>query len=127
MYIIHASLTEYVIIFGSPIGTEGHTGRFFAEDFFYILDGEQWSFSAGSYEKEVFRPGDMHNLPRGSAQAYKIPENCWALEYARGNIPSMLPFGVFDTLFSTLDFYTLYKTFEVYGRAVVKELLQGKI
>lgn len=52
---------------------------------------------------------------------------CWALEYARGWIPLMLPFGLADTLSSTLDFYTLVQTFKVYGQCVVSELLQGKL
>lgn len=69
----------------------------------------------------------MHHLARGNCQQYKIPEHAWALEYARGHIPLMLPFGMFDTIFSTVDFVSFYHTFRLYGKAAISELLQGKI
>jgi len=111
----------------APIGTEGHSGRFFADDWFCILEGEQWAYREGSLEREVYRPGDIHHLPRGQAKGYRIPEHCFALEYARGLIPLMLPFGVADTLSSTLDLSTLVRTFQVYTRSALSELRQGKI
>jgi C-8 sterol isomerase len=127
MAILHASITEYLIVFGSPIGTEGHSGRFHADDWFFILKGEQWAYAEGEMERSVYRPGDMHHLPRGAARGYRIPDHCWALEYARGNIPSMLPFGLADAFTSTLDFRTIRKLFRLYGGAVIAELLRGKV
>jgi C-8 sterol isomerase len=126
MWMLHASITEYVIIFGTPVGTEGHTGRFMADDYFIILEGEQWAYKAGELVRETYLPGEMHHLPRGHAQQYKIPEHAWALEYAQGWIPAMLPFGMFDTVFSTLDFVSFFHTARLYLNCLVREFALGK-
>jgi len=127
MYVIHASITEYLIIFGTPLGTEGHSGLHPADDYFHILVGEQWAFQPGALEMERYLPGDVHLMRRGVAKQYKMHEGCWAMEYARGWIPLMMPFGLADTFTSTLDLPTLYNTVRIAGREMTKNLLLGKI
>lgn len=127
MLVLHASITEYVMIFGSSIGTEGHSGRFFASDYFYILEGEQWAYAEGDLERRVYKPGDLHVLPPGKAEGYRMPDRCYALEYARGIIPAMLPFGFADTFSSTLDLSSIGRTVAVYTKAVVSNLVRGKL
>ncbi|KAJ7194974.1 ERG2/sigma1 receptor-like protein [Mycena pura] len=134
LYIVHASITEYLFIFGTPLGTEGHSGILSADDYFHILVGEQWAFSAGQLEMERYTPGMVHYLPRATAKQYKMHEGCFALEYARGEneryagwIPLMVPFGLADGLTSTLDFITLYNTGRITLREMGRNLFIGKI
>jgi hypothetical protein len=128
MTLLHASLSEYVLLFGTAIGTEGFSGRYRMDIYDFQLAGDTWTYTEQKYANRVVtRPGEMMFLKRGQVKGFKIPEGGWMLEYARGIIPMALPLALGDTVFSCMDGTTLVKTLGIYGRLVTRELLQGKI
>ena len=126
--IVHASLTEYILIFGTPIGTDGFTGRFPADDWFWMLQGEQHVYDEGQLDKNVYGVGGpVHLLPRGTGRFFKFTEGSYGVEYVRGWVPLMMPFGLADAVTSTLDLSSIVKTVRAYGRSTIENLLVGKI
>ena len=56
----------------------------------------------------------------------RIFEGAWMLEYGRGPVPTVLPFALSGAS-ASFELRTIARTIGVYGRLVVRELLQGKI
>jgi len=126
--VLHASVTEYVLIYGSAVGTTGFSGRYLMEIHDSVLCGEMSTFLDNRpLERELFRPGDHAVLPRGRAKGWSIGPETWMLEYGRGLVPSGLAFGVGDALFSAMDPPTLLGTLWIYGKLTLRELLRGKV
>src|SRR5512142_163005 len=110
----YASLTEYLMIWGTPIGSEGHSGRHAVGFWDTVIDGETWYYGEGQFEKRVYRPGDRVYVGPNQARAMNFTDGVWAVEYARGPLPLSVPFGLADELVSTLDFATAGQTLGIY-------------
>lgn len=127
MTILHASLSEYLIIFGTPVGTEGFSGRYRMEIHDFLLAGEVWTYRQDRCGvREVVRTGDHTVLERGCVNGFKMPESAWMLEYGRGFIPSAFPLILGDVVFSAVDGTTLAETIWTYGKMAFRELLVNR-
>lgn len=128
MKILHASLTEYVAIFGTPIGTGGYSGRYWLEIFDTVLTGEMWTFTIEAATTPVIsRVSDHAYLARGQSKGWRLTSGAWLLEYGRGLLPTALPNALSDSLFSAMDPLTIAQTLRLYAKSTLKHLLRGKI
>ncbi|MHA2392154.1 MAG: ERG2 family protein [Promethearchaeota archaeon] len=124
MSIHHGSLREYIILFGTSIGTDGHSGRYKAEVYDFVFEGEMLCEYEGRFKPEVHKPGSPAYLPASIIKHYRVTDKAWMLEYARGNIISMLPFGFADSIFSALDHITVMRVIWNYGKLVIKNMFK---
>jgi C-8 sterol isomerase len=127
MTIMHGSLSEYVLVYGTPIGTEGYSGRYRVDIYDVLLAGEMWTYTEEAFRKPIITmPGEMAHLSRRQAKGVKIFEGSWMLEYGRGPIPTTLPFALTGAV-TSLDLKPIAQTLGQYGWLAIKELCRGKI
>ncbi|NXB80593.1 SGMR1 protein, partial [Donacobius atricapilla] len=133
MCLLHASLTEYVLLFGTAVDTGGHSdlgccavpGRETPSQCCLISDtvisGTFRQWKEGTTRSEIYYPGDTIVHQAGEATSVQWSAGTWMVEYGRGFIPSTLAFALADTLFSTQDFVTLFYTLRVYAKGLLLE------
>jgi len=127
MTVMHASLTEYVLIYGTPIGTEGFSGRYRVDIYDILLAGEMKTYTEDHFRAPIITmPGELAHLRRRQAKGVHLSGGTWMLEYGRGLVATTLPFALSGAI-SSLEIRSVVKLIWIYGRLVVRELLRGKI
>ncbi|XP_005109066.1 sigma non-opioid intracellular receptor 1 [Aplysia californica] len=121
MCLLHASLTEYVLLFGTAVDTTGHSGRYWANITDTVLTGTFYQWQEGSLKRVVYKPGDTVFHAVGEATSVSWAAGTWMVEYGRGFIPSTLTFALADSFFSTTDLLTVFYTVKVYAKALLLE------
>uniref|UniRef100_A0A8C3UZV5 Sigma non-opioid intracellular receptor 1 n=1 Tax=Catharus ustulatus TaxID=91951 RepID=A0A8C3UZV5_CATUS len=59
MCLLHASLTEYVLLFGTAVDTAGHSGRYWADISDTIISGTFRQWKEGTTRSEIYYPGQQ--------------------------------------------------------------------
>ena len=124
MKVFHASVSEYLTLFGSALGTNGFSGRYPLTIYDTVLCGEMGCYSADRpFEPVAYRPGDHACLDRLRVKGWALAPGTWMLEYGRGFMPASLPGALAGALTSAFDPITVADTLSVYGRLTLRKLL----
>jgi len=123
MCCLHASLSEYLIFYGTPLYSQGHSGRYLMDVYDFMIQGTTKQFFPGNFKSIDFPAGKFSYLPLGVAKGYCCEPNSWMLEYGRGVIPLALPYFLFSSIFVTLDIIPWAKAVWYVGTQVTKNLL----
>ena len=102
-------------------------GRYWANITDTIISGKFVQWKEGGTKAQTYTKGHMVFHGVGETAAIQWTAPFWAVEYGRGFIPSAMGFALSDTIFSSQDFYVLYRTLRIYTVALFQEILQGNI
>ncbi len=106
---------EYIMICGSSIGSSGFSGRHPAAFWDTVLSGQANYMHQDEWEARSYTTGERIFVDRWQAATIDFPDHCWMLEYARGTLPALLPFGMVNIFTNTLDFGSLFQLVRIYS------------
>lgn len=120
---LYFSPREYVVLFGSPTGTQGFSGRYKRVEIHkFLIAGQIDSYDLESDDTTAMtlRPGEHTCLEKGHARGLTIHPGSWHIEYGRGAVATTLPFAMVDTLFVSLEFESVRRSTVEFARLVTK-------
>ncbi len=123
MTFLHVSLSEYLIIFGCPVGTAGYSGRYnFMQiwDFFLCGETRTYDLESGQIAPMIGRAGDKGYLAKGQSLGVEIEAGSWMIEYGRGPNITAMPFALMDSLISSVELKSFFLTMSEYTKLILR-------
>lgn len=123
---LYFSPREYVVIFGSPTGTQGFSGRYkHVAIHKFLLAGRIDSYDLESDVLEPLPPllpGEHTCLEKGRARGLTIHPGSWHIEYGRGAVVTTLPFAMVDTLLLSLELESVRRSTVEFAKLIRRRM-----
>jgi hypothetical protein len=123
---LYFSLREYIVIFGSPTGTQGFSGRYkHVQIHKFLIAGRIESYDLESDDTSPLPPllpGGHTCLEKGHARGLTIHPGSWHIEYGRGAVVTTLPFAMMDTLLLSLELESVRRSTVEFAKLIRKRI-----
>ena len=122
---LYFSPREYIVIFGSPTGTQGFSGRYKCVQIhkFLIAGRIDWyDIESDDMSAMTLLPGDHSCTEKGRARGLTIHPGSWHIEYGRGAVVTTLPFAMIDTLLVSLEFESVRRSTVEFARLMRRRI-----
>lgn len=116
---------EYIVIFRTPTGTQGFSGRYkHVQIHKFLIAGQIDSYDLESDEliPMTLRPGEHTCLENGHGRCLTIHPGSWHIEYGRGAVVTTLPLAMVDTLFVSLELESVRRSTVQFTKLVARKL-----
>jgi hypothetical protein len=118
---LYFSPREYIVIFGTPTGTQGFSGRYkHVEIHKFLMAGRIESYDVESEDTTslTILPGDHAIMAKGHARGLTIHPGSWHIEYGCGVVATTLPFAMVDTLLVSLELESVRRSAAEFAKLV---------
>jgi sigma non-opioid intracellular receptor len=122
---LYFSPREYIVLFGSPTGTQGFSGRYkHVEIHKFLMAGkiDWYDLESDDAAAMTLLPGEHACMAKGQARGLTIHPGSWHIEYGRGAIVTTLPFAMVDTLLVSLEVESVRRSTVEFAKLVTRRL-----
>jgi hypothetical protein len=120
---LYFSPREYIVIFGSPTGTQGFSGRYkHVQIHKFLMAGriDWYDLESDDTAAMTLLPGEHACMDKGQARGLTIHPASWHIEYGRGAVVTTLPFAMVDTLLVSLELESVRRSTVEFAKLVTK-------
>jgi hypothetical protein len=120
---LYFSPREYIVIFGSPTGTQGFSGRYkHVQIHKFLMAGQiDWyDIESDDTAAMTLLPGEHACMEKGQARGLTIHPGSWHIEYGCGAVVTTLPFAMVDTLLVSLELESVRRSTVEFTKLVAR-------